>query len=160
MIDEIAQYGPVVALGVPGEEKVPFGARRYYSSHEAWQDIVTKTAKSAQAIVIGAGDSPSLKWEYELLTREGLLDQIVLLFPPTLAGSGANKTALDIFAKTTKIDTDFDIPAGRNLIALLQCETGPQLLTAADATISAYVLALRAYFQKASADQLADSLDL
>ena len=45
MIDEIAQYGPVVALGMPGEKKIPFGAMRYYSTHEDWQKIVTETAK-------------------------------------------------------------------------------------------------------------------
>lgn len=159
MIDEIAQYGPVVALGVPGEKKVPFGARRYYSSHDAWQDIVARTAKSAEAVVVGAGDSPSLKWEYEMLASEGLLDRTILLFPPGLTDSGANQAALAIFLETTKIDIDFDIPKDRDMIALLKGEAGYGLLTAADATASAYILALRAHFQKPSASQLADSLE-
>ena len=38
LIDEIAQYGPVVALGRPGEKHVPFGAQRHYEAHETWQE--------------------------------------------------------------------------------------------------------------------------
>jgi hypothetical protein len=69
LIDEVAQYGPVVALGMPGDKKVPFGAQRYYSSHDDWQEIVTKTARKARAIVLSAGDTPGVRCSGDTLRK-------------------------------------------------------------------------------------------
>jgi len=161
MIDEIAQHGPVVALGVPGEKKVPFGARRYYSSHDDWQQIVTKTAKEAQAIVIAAGCSPGVLWEYDLLARENLHGKTLLLFPPPSkdADPERNSTALKAFIDTIDVAQEYGVPDDQNMVALLPSENrAPTLLTAGKATASAYVAAVRGYFQKCSTEQLADPL--
>lgn len=160
MIDEIAQYGPVVALGMPGETRIPFGALRYYSKHEDWQRIVTDTAKRAQAIVIGAGSTPGVMWEYELLAREQLLDRTLLLFPPAAADSGAGISALAAFAEATQSELPHDAQESGHLIALLATDTGPTLLTAQEPGTAAYVAAVRAHFQQVTAAQLADPLVL
>ena len=161
MIDEIAQYGPVVALGMPGEDRVPFGARRYYSSHDDWQDIVTKIATAAQAIVIAAGTSPGVQWEYALLARENLQGKTLLLFPPasTAEGRARNSDALRAFTDAVDIAHDYTVPEGQEMIALLPSADGPPtLLTSNKATASAYVAAVRGYFQECTVDELADPL--
>ena len=159
MIDEIAQYGPVVALGMPGETKVPFGARRYYSSHDNWQDIVTQTARDAQAIVIAAGTSPGVQWEYDLLAREKLHDKTLLLFPPTASDNEPEQNIAALTAFTSSAAGDVSVPDDGELVALLPSRDGaPVLLTARQATASAYVGAIRGFFQKCSVDELADPL--
>ncbi len=160
MIDEIAQYGPVVALGMPGEKKIPFGAQRYYSTQEDWQDIVTRTAKSAQAIVIVAGDTPGVRWEYELLTRENLLDRTLLLFAPSAdQESTANISALTAFQEAQNVQSPYEVQPGEKLIALLPRKgSTPVLLTAEEATASAYVTAVRGFFQRCSVAELSDRL--
>lgn len=162
MIDEIAQYGPVVALGMPGEKNVPFGARRYYSSHDNWQEIVTRTAKAAQAIVIAAGSSPGVQWEYDLIARENLRGKTLLLFPPpTDDDPERNSTALKAFADTVDVHHDYGVSEGQEMVAWLPSENrAPMLLTSRKATASAYVGAVRGYFQKCSVEELADPLVL
>ena len=160
MIDEIAQYGPVVALGMPGETRVPFGAMRYYSRHEDWQRIVTDTAKRARAIVIGAGSTPGVLWEYGLLARENLVGRTLLLFPPTAGGSAADGAALNAFAAATGTELRPEHSDAGHLIALLTTDAGPTLLTATKPDAAAHVLAVRAHFQRCTAAQLADPLGL
>jgi hypothetical protein len=159
LIDEIAQYGPVVALGMPGETRVPFGAMRYYSKHEDWQRIVTETAQRAQAIVIGAGSTPGVLWEYGLLAREKLVDRSLLLFPPTGSGGDASAAALRAFAQATGTATgQSTVDDDGRLIALLTADAGPTLLQAREPDAAAYLVAVRAHFQRTTATQLADPL--
>lgn len=94
MVDEVEAFGPVVALGRPGETNAPFGGKRYYASHEEWQDVVTQTARRAFAIVLASGESPGLRWEFELLRREQLLERTVLLLHPHAARAASNRRAL------------------------------------------------------------------
>ncbi len=160
MIDEIAQYGPVVALGMPGESRVPFGANRYYSTDRDWKRIVTETATSARAIIVAAGNTPGVLWEYELLATHGLLDRTVVLFP---AASDSNDTrnadALAALSRVAGISRDHEPDEGREPVALIPVpEREPVLLTSRRATAAAYVVALRAYFQNVPPRQLADPL--
>jgi len=157
LIDAAAQYGPVVALGRPGEKRIPFGAMRYYSTDEDWQTIVAATARRAQAIVICAGDSPGVLWEYELLSREHLLDRTLLLFRPTKGDDATNLRALDAFSRATTIDIAKLGPGKGSLIALTSVTGEATLLRAARPTAAAYVVALRAFFHKCDPCQLSDN---
>jgi len=156
LIDEMAQYGPVVALGQPGEKKAPFGAMRYYATHEDWQSIITETAQRAQAIVIVAGDSPGVLWEFDLLSKEKLLDRAILLFRPGAATAEINRRALRAFP--TSVDSGLaELPAtAGKMIALLPSSKGPALLIAKRPTAASYVVALRAHFQKCGVDKLCE----
>jgi hypothetical protein len=158
LIDEVAQYGPVVALGRPGETKIPFGALRHYATDEEWQAVITDTARRSQAIVIAAGDSGGVLWEYDLLKREGLIDRTLLLFRPGADGTEANRLALEAFCKAQNINGDFE--GDRNMVALLQTDSGPTMLTARRNIAGAYVAAIRAHFQHCSVRALGDPADL
>lgn len=97
MIDEFAHYGPVVALGQPGEKSTPFGAQRQYASHDDWQHTIKQAAREAKAIVVAAGSTPGLSWEYELLKSENYLDKTVFLFPPPNRDPEDFKAAVDLY---------------------------------------------------------------
>jgi len=144
LIDECAQYGPVIALGRPGERKVPFGAARYYATQQEWQTVVTDAARRAQAIVIAAGDSPGVLWEYELLSREHLLNRTLLLFRPAKEEDQANRRALDAFSQATTQIQVGDVARNDHLIALFDSGDGPRLLMARKLSAACYLVALRA----------------
>lgn len=97
MIDEFAQYGPVVALGQPGEKSTPFGAQRQYASHDDWQHTIKQAAREAKAIVVAAGSTPGLSWEYQMLKSEDYLEKTVFLFPPPHRDPEHFKVAIDIY---------------------------------------------------------------
>ncbi len=146
MIDEVAQYGPVVALGQPGQTRLPFGAKRYYASHDDWQRIIVETARKAQAIVIAAGVSPGVLWEYELLERENLLGKTLLLFRPSAANDDINQRALEAFPGAG-VASALELAPDQQLIAWVQSASGPLLLSATQPTAAAYIVALRVHFQ-------------
>jgi MFS family permease len=158
IIDEVAQYGPVVALGIPGEKKVPFGAMRYYSSHDDWKETIAQTARSAQTILISAACTPSVKWEYQLMAREGLLERVLLLFPPPTEKVGQEEDTLAVFAESTGLNDIGPVSGDLQSIALLQTESGPALLQADRSSAAAYIVALRAHFQRVPARDLASPL--
>jgi len=145
LVDEAAAYGPVVALGRPGERERPFGAERHYSTHDDWQAVILDTARRARAIVIAAGSTPGVLWEYDMLRREGLLPRTLLVFPPHQAQS--HQAALQAFAPEVHARADVIASDPATWIALLMNGPRPVLLTAQDRSPSAYLLALRLHLQ-------------
>ena len=154
LVDEAAQYGPVVALGRPGETARPFGGMRHYADHKDWQNVVETTAARARTIVLAAGDSEGLHWEIDLLRRRGLLDRTVLLFQPN--ESASNRDTLTRLLGSEGAASHLEVPAGLRMVALLP-RAG--LLVARIPTASAYVAALRAHLQGYDASTLRSVLD-
>jgi hypothetical protein len=157
LVDEVARYGPVVALGRPGEKSAPFGAARYYATQDEWQRVITDAARRAHTIVIVAGATPGVRWEYDLLARERLIERTVLLFRPGPQSQAANRAALEAFPldeteRATLGDTD-----SAPLVALVHVEGKPVLLQASSMQPGAYVLVLRAHFQRRDVIALAQS---
>lgn len=150
LVDEVARYGRVLALGRPGETTIPFGSERYYSTHDDWQRVITDTARRAHSIVVVAGDTGGVLWEYGLLAREGLLDRTLLIFRPGAEAGAANRTALAAFPLDGASHADLDADA-TPLVALLHLSGQPVLLTAAQPDPAGYVVALRAHFQRCQA---------
>jgi hypothetical protein len=165
LVDEVSRYAPVVALGRPGEKVAPFGAARHYASHDDWREVIVRTARRAQAIVIAAGDTPGVLWEYAMLEREGLLAKTLLVFPP--GGSATtNREALAAFPIAAEVRlrviaaVDRETSSNRRWIALLWQADGAVLLTADRVDPSTYVLALRLHFQARSARELRDAASI
>ncbi len=58
----LAEIGPPIALGAPGQ--LPFrGAARLYASQEDWRDVVLNFARKASLVVVLAGMTDALMWE-------------------------------------------------------------------------------------------------
>jgi hypothetical protein len=154
LVDELAQFGPVIALGRPGDKRTPFGAQRHYSDHADWQQTLAAAARSAQAIVLVASDSPGVKWEYELLKNEAMLDKVLLIFRPDAAHSAANRHAADWFYPGAGAVID-DVVASRLHPVSLRLAGGVPVLGAAQAANAASgVLSLRVHLRDVRAKGL------
>jgi hypothetical protein len=74
--------GPFVALGNPLDYAPPEGASREYERDENWKDYFLDQARRAACIIIQAGDSRNLQWEFEALKLEGLQEKVFIFTPP------------------------------------------------------------------------------
>lgn len=74
-------YGPVVAIGRPGEWAPPLGAARHYVTGD-WQSEVRDWIHASRMIVVILGSTPGLGWELEQLLRLRVLPKVVLVLPP------------------------------------------------------------------------------
>lgn len=61
----LAQHGPVIAIGKPGEPLPELGAARLYVAHDKWQERVIELMRQARLVVIRIGSSPGVLWEIE-----------------------------------------------------------------------------------------------
>lgn len=81
MITEpLSKYGPVVAIGRPGEELPPLGALREYVGDD-WQIRVRELLLSAAAVVAILDDTPGLLWELKQIVDLDLHQRLILIIP-------------------------------------------------------------------------------
>lgn len=151
LVDELAQFGPVIALGRPGDKRTPFGAQRHYSDHADWQQTLAAAARSAQAIVLVASDSPGVKWEYEFLKNEAMLDKVLLVFRPDPAHRAANRHAAEWFDSAAGAKIDEALAAGLQPVSLRRDQARSLLSAAQTPSAAASVLSLRLHFHPAHA---------
>ena len=146
MIDEIAQFGAVVALGRPGDRRPIFGAIRHHSTDDDWQRTLSDAAIGARAIVLVASRSPGVQWEYGLLTRAGLLDKVLLVFRPDSEHLETNRHAAAWFCPGGASAIDSVTQEALKPIAMHRANEDALLLAADRSHAAAYTVALRMYF--------------
>ena len=78
---QLAAYGPVVAIGMPGERDARLGAAREYVSDEGWQTTIVERMQRAGIIAVTIGRSEGLQWEMSTAARLGALGKCVFIFP-------------------------------------------------------------------------------
>jgi hypothetical protein len=78
------RFGPVVAIGRPGEDLPPLGAARQYVSGSAneWQSNVERMIEEAQLIVAVLGITEGLAWECRRAAEKNALKKLWILVPP------------------------------------------------------------------------------
>jgi hypothetical protein len=65
---QLARYGPVFAIGLPGEHLPTYGAGRFYVDDAVWQDVVKETIQAARLIFLQVEDKEGgVKWELHTL---------------------------------------------------------------------------------------------
>src|SRR5262249_43807471 len=76
-------YGPVIAIGKPGESLPVPGAYRLYVEDDAWRDVVADLLAKSGAAILRAGDTPGLRWEFQeaFRHRDPRRNLILLDFP-------------------------------------------------------------------------------
>ncbi len=79
IVDALAQWAPVIALGQPGEV---WGAGRLQVDEQEWQRAMEFALGAADMILVVPGDQPGIKWELNLLKSEALLSRSVFVRPP------------------------------------------------------------------------------
>ena len=77
----VADVGPVIAAGRPGEQVPPLGAMRLFIDNENWKDVIANLIRIAPLIVVRLGATPSFEWELKHL-REECDPEKVLVFVP------------------------------------------------------------------------------
>lgn len=84
IVDALRPIGPVVAVGLPGEQLPHTGAARLYLDHEVWQERVRSLIGRARATVVVVGESEGVWWEIETALRTAAPTRLALVFPLAL----------------------------------------------------------------------------
>lgn len=85
LADVCTWYGPVIAIGRPGETLPPLGAARLWVDHHHWQQKVTELLRGCEAVVMIMGaikGKDGLAWEIETVCKLGLQEKLILVVPP------------------------------------------------------------------------------
>jgi hypothetical protein len=77
------QFGPVIALSLPGQKLPPLGASRAQLSDQDWQHQIELWMRQAQVIVIVLGRTEGLAWEIGRLVELDMWYKAILVVPPT-----------------------------------------------------------------------------
>ena len=62
-------FGPVIAIGKPGERLQSPGAARVYLEDDRWQESIAAELRRAQAVVVQPGITDGVRWELEHLRQ-------------------------------------------------------------------------------------------
>ena len=88
---EFATYGPVVAVGRPGQSLASLGAAREHLSDDTWQEQVAMRMHGTRASRRRHRETPGLRWEVSQVVAGGHLDKAVFVFPPLEGGALARR---------------------------------------------------------------------
>ncbi|BDM74277.1 hypothetical protein HEK616_77640 (plasmid) [Streptomyces nigrescens] len=80
----LSAFGPVIAVGKPGEPLPRLGAARFYLPQDDWQPVVLRLMELSQLIVLGLGLGEGLWWEVEQARATQPARKLVLLAPAGL----------------------------------------------------------------------------
>jgi hypothetical protein len=83
-------FGPLVAIGKPGERLPPLGAARVYRTNDTWQGTALDLMATAKLIVMIAGTTSGLQWEFDRIFERDWQRKLLIVLLPL---SGANLTA-------------------------------------------------------------------
>jgi hypothetical protein len=84
IVRALRRIGPVVAVGLPGEQLPHIGATRLYLDQEVWQPRVRSLIRRARATVIIVGESDSVWWEIATALNADAGTRLALVFPIAL----------------------------------------------------------------------------
>jgi hypothetical protein len=80
--EELAEAGPFVAVGKPGENLPPLGAQRLYLADDKWQEVVKSYIDRAGLIILIAGKTHWVRWELSTIMELSQLSRLLIVFPP------------------------------------------------------------------------------
>lgn len=82
----LSAFGPVIAVGRPGESLPYLGAARFYLPHDQWRPEIRRLMELSQLIVLRLGAGEGLWWEVEQARDTQPPHKLVLLVPGQWAG--------------------------------------------------------------------------
>jgi PAS domain S-box-containing protein len=92
----LAQIGPFLAVGRPGEPFPELGASRVYLGDDIWQGTVAELLGVARLVVIRTGRSQGLLWEVERVARTIKPERLVIL-------ADNRRELVDVLAQIRKV---------------------------------------------------------
>ncbi len=81
LIGALGAFGPVVAVGQPGEQLPHLGAARFYLPTDDWQSGVLQLMDQSQLIVLRLGEGEGVWWEVDQARDTQPPGKLVLLLP-------------------------------------------------------------------------------
>ncbi|MCP4630383.1 MAG: hypothetical protein GY850_43775 [bacterium] len=77
----LRRIGPVISIGIPGEQRAELGTARVYVHDEEWQAAVRYFAQNAGAVIIVMGRTHSLWWEVDFVLANLQRERLLFFFP-------------------------------------------------------------------------------
>lgn len=96
LLEEGTAYGPVVAIGQPGEPIPPYGASRGYFHGRNWKEAVAKLADDSRCIVICLDRTEGVMWELDHLLARGHGPKTLFLMNPGTREVEKNKALVQV----------------------------------------------------------------
>jgi hypothetical protein len=139
---QLEPFGPVIAIGKPGEALAPLGAARDYVGDDVWQREVEQRMHDARLIVLMLGRTEGLAWELLRAHRLDQLRKLILLFPPAsdLELRWLTLRTRDVVASASLLP---DLPDPTRILALVWGENGQSVALEGPRTEWAYEAAIR-----------------
>jgi hypothetical protein len=79
----VARFGPFVAVGAPDESLPQLGAARAYLPRDDWQNTIIDWVDAAQLIILVAGTTHWVRWEFNMVLRRGHWPNLIVVMPPS-----------------------------------------------------------------------------
>ena len=140
LVEEFSRFGPIVALGRPGERIRPFGAARVYVEHSDWQVRVHDLAVKSAHIVLVVDEGAGLAWEIETMLEPPLREKTIFLVTQPLADLRACGQLRSQLADIESADC--------RAIGAFQSGCRTVTLYAATPSPETYIVALQAFFRR------------
>jgi len=90
----LANIGPMISIGRPGEALPKIGSARFYVSDEEWQTAIEYFLNRAVAVVIMMGSTKGVLWEIERAIQYTNPERLLIFFPYVFSEIGRSKRLL------------------------------------------------------------------
>jgi hypothetical protein len=143
LLEEATPYGPVVALGNPGDPYPPYGAARGYFEHKDWRQAVADLARNAIAIVVCIDTTANIWWEVDHIVTSDYLSKTMFFLHPKYSRAGTAAIPIAELAGRLQLGSQLgELPPG--LLGFFISPDGITLEIARSSTFShsAYLLTL------------------
>jgi hypothetical protein len=137
----LGEWGPVIAIGRPGESLPPSGAAREYLAHSDWQGRVGDLIDEAQMIVAILGSTPGVAYEYQLLAEKDVPAKLIVVLPP--AADLTSRWRIFTAALNTEPELVSPVELPNALVARFSDRFAPVVLTCRERTADSYRIALQ-----------------
>lgn len=145
LVEEFSWSGPVVAIGRPGQDNLPFGAARTFLSNDDWQAEALKLAASAGQIVMVVDDSPGVQWEIMHVSRPEFRKKTLFLLHPRFSASEINAGVVSRLCAGMQTERPRESKAVLGL--WFDDRDEMRVLRSSTFSIEAYTMALRDFFR-------------
>ncbi|HEY1245797.1 MAG TPA: hypothetical protein VGF29_13310, partial [Hyphomicrobiaceae bacterium] len=101
---QLRVFGPLIAIGRPGEKRPVLGASRKYVSDDDWRTQVMTWLEQARMIVVIAGYTDGIQWELQQIARKGYTRKVLVLLPPSRRRLPWRKIAVSLATRARLYD--------------------------------------------------------